>query len=207
MKRNLLILAMSFLAMMFALMALSGCSDNNSTGPDPTATPSAPTPTPSPTPMGTGPWVSGRAVVNVIGASVVPGEENDKGIIFGLAGPECEVTWTRLRARNDAGGAWYQSKLVGSTGYADDCWGETNYYLMQPSADGDWTVVWGTENGGTWVRYEAPNGTSETVNIGYVIAFDHVLLDTGCTRPPVASGCIVSVISFAPDQVGSSQGC
>jgi hypothetical protein len=207
MKHTLFYLGIVMMTLL-SIFALIGCEDNDSSGPDPTATPAGPTPTPSPTPMGTGPWISGRAVINVLGSTIPPDDEHDKGVMFGLRGPECEASWTRIRARYDMGGeAFYQSKMVGDTNYDDECWGETNYYETQRTADGDWIVTWGVEGGDTWVRYEAPNGTSETVWVGYRLAFDQVMIDASCARPPIWADLSISVISFTPNEVGTSEGC
>ena len=206
--RRVVLIFLVILCCAFPVLFLSGCSeDEDPTGPENTPTPAPPTATPTqpPVPPGGG-YIKGYAVVNVTGAGIAPYDEADKGILFSIDGPHCESAWVRLR--NVDGTAKYQSKAVGNNQWEDPCWGETHYYSTQPSADGDWKVVWWYEGGDSFIRFECPNGTSETISVYYKMAFDRCSPNaTGCAFPVVNGNTQATIKEFVGEEVGENEVC
>ena len=173
--------------------------------PTPTPTPLA-TATPTPTEVPPTGWISGYAEVYVSGAAYPPTSTYDKGVMFSLDGINCETAW--VRHRNRSGQAQYQAKMTGNTNGSDECWDEINYYDMLPAADGIWRIQWGVEDGGTWVKVTAPNGTSEYISVHYTMAFDHITAGAGpCPRPSTYPRTSATVRTFEPGEPGHSDPC
>jgi hypothetical protein len=193
-----------------SFLSFTGCDeDDDPTAPKATKTPTAPpgpTATPSPTPMTNDTFISGRAIVNVTGATIAPDDEHDKGTIFSVDGLYCEVVWVRLRNRDNA--AYFQLKGTSDNQAADDCWGEWNYWSMVKADDGDWVMTWETTGNWTRVRVEAPNGNSEEITIPNYLGLNHIsTATTNCIRPPVPGSTTAVAVSFEGYTPGSTTGC
>jgi hypothetical protein len=183
-------------------------------------------PKPTPTPPAEG-YVSGRAEILVTGCGRIPDSAHDKGVIWSLAGRNCETFRARHRNRcldrtcQDAQGVWrctthptaciengaHRADWQLKGGYQQQ-WAETNYFSTTPCADGIWIIEWGVDRGRSWAQVIDGAGHEQWLEWDCTLAFSEIrTADFICPWITWSSQATAEVLDVQWGRPGRTSGC